>query len=171
MSTLRKNEIYMGEITSYSADGAGVARIDGQVVFVPVSVRGDKCRIRIVKALKNHAFGRVEEIASPSAFRTEPACPAFPRCGGCAFWHMSYEEELRAKGLRVSDALQRIGGFGAMEVAVHPSPKIERYRNKAQFPVGRGQDGKAVFGFYRSRSHDIVPLGDCLIQDRRETAL
>ena len=167
---LEKNALVRGAIEGYTAEGMGVARIGGMAVFVPGTARGDECLIRIVKVLKNRAYGRVEELLAPSAHRQTPACPAFPRCGGCDFWHLSYAEELALKRQRVEDALRRLGGFDIEVPAVVPSPQVERYRNKAVFPFGR-REGRAVFGFYRSRSHDIVPIQDCLIQDGRASAL
>ena len=103
--SLEKNSIHEGIITGYESGGMGVCRLDGQVVFVERGVRGDRCRLRIVKALKNKAYARIEELLEPSPHRQEPCCPAFPKCGGCDFWHMQYEEELFAKRQRVQDCL------------------------------------------------------------------
>ena len=88
--SLEKNSIHEGIITGYESGGMGVCRLDGQVVFVERGVRGDRCRLRIVKALKNKAYARIEELLEPSPHRQEPCCPAFPKCGGCDFWHMQY---------------------------------------------------------------------------------
>ena len=166
---LRKNEIYEAAIDGYTAEGLGVARINGMAVFVPASARGDRLRIKIVKLAKNHAYGIIDAVLEPSPHRIAPACPAFPVCGGCDFLHISYEEELRLKGKRVEDALRRIGGF---DISVAPAaPSFRRgYRNKAQFPLAMAS-GRAAFGFYRRRSHDVVPVGRCLIQGARANAL
>jgi len=171
MEKLQKNQIHTAQITGYTAEGAGVTRIGGQVVFVPGAARGDTLEVRIVKECKNFAYGKVERIVTPSPHRVEPACPAFPKCGGCDFWHIDYAEELSLKQQRVQDAMQRIGGFELPLPHIYPSPQVEDYRNKAQFPMGRQADGTVYFGFYRSRSHDIVPLQRCAIQDPGATAL
>ena len=92
--TLEKNSIHTAEITGYNREGMGLCPVYGQVVFVERGVRGDLCRLRIVKGLKNKAYARIEELLRPSEARQEAGCPAFPRCGGCDFWHMTYEEEL-----------------------------------------------------------------------------
>ena len=166
---LLKNQVYTASIEGYTAQGAGVARIDGMAVFIPGTARGDLCRIRLVKVLKNYAFGRVEELLTPSPHRIPVDCAAFPKCGGCTFRHLTYEEELWQKQRRVWDAMRRIGGFDLPEPAITGSPSVECYRNKAQFPVAQA-DGKTVWGFFRSRSHDLIPLQTCAIQDPRACA-
>lgn len=166
---LMKNQIHTASIEGYTAQGAGVTHIDGMAVFVPGTARGDVCRIRLVKVLKNYAFGRLEELLEPSPYRVSPDCAAFPKCGGCQFRHISYEEELWQKQRRVWDAMRRIGGFDLPEPGITGSPETEGYRNKAQFPVGYA-DGKVAWGFFRSRSHDLIPLQGCAIQDARACA-
>ncbi len=163
---LMKNQLHTAVIEGYTAQGAGVTHIDGMAVFVPGTARGDLCRIRLVKVLKNYGFGRLEEVLSPSVHRIPADCPAFPKCGGCDFRHITYEEELWQKQRRVWDAMKRIGGFDLPEPDITGSPEQSGYRNKAQFPVGM-IDGKLTWGFYRSRSHDLIPLETCDIQDTR----
>lgn len=94
---LQKNKVYRCQITDYTADGTGFAKIEGRAVFVPRTAVGDQCDVRIVKVTKNVAFGRVEKIIVPSAQRTAPACPVADKCGGCCYQHITYGEELRAK--------------------------------------------------------------------------
>lgn len=166
---LTKNTIIEGEIIGYASDGMGLCRANGQVVFVERGVRGDRCRLRIVKALKNKAYARIEELLEPSPHRRTPACPVFPRCGGCDFWHMSYEEELYYKRQRVADALERLGGspFPQLEIT---GGQREGYRNKAIYPCAMGEEGPAA-GFYRRRSHQVVPGERCAIQSPQADAL
>lgn len=165
---LVKNKIYRCQITDYTSDGTGFAKIEGRAVFVPRTAVGDQCDVRIVKVTKNVAFGRVEKLVVPSAARMTPACPAADKCGGCCYQHITYEEELRAKEKKVRDALTRIGGQdGAKLLGITGAPTTEHYRNKAQYPVGRDRDGNIVTGFYRPRSHDIVPVEQCLIQSEK----
>lgn len=160
MSQLEKNQLHTVTITGYSAEGMGIARVDSQVVFVHGAVRGEECVIRILKVLKNVAFARVEEILVPAAGRQEPDCPHYPACGGCDFRHLTYEEELTAKRMRVQDALQRIGGTDITVSEILGSEETQYYRNKSQFPISA--QGRA--GFYRARSHDVIPTTECLIQ-------
>ncbi|MDE7220162.1 MAG: 23S rRNA (uracil(1939)-C(5))-methyltransferase RlmD [Oscillospiraceae bacterium] len=160
MAQLQKNQLHTVTITGYTAEGLGVARIEGQVVFVHGGVRGERCAVRILKPLKNAAFGRVEEILERSTARREPDCPHYPACGGCDFRHISYEEELEAKRQRVEDALRRIGGADVAVEEILGAETVDGYRNKCQFPVS--PNGK--IGFYRARTHNVVPVLDCRLQ-------
>lgn len=164
---LQKNQLHTATITGYTAEGLGVARIGGQVVFVHGGVKGESCAVRILKALKNVAYGRVEEVLTASPSRREPDCPHFPACGGCDFRHISYEEELEAKRLRVEDALRRIGGADVRVEEILGCESAGFYRNKAQFPIS--PDGRA--GFYRARSHQVVPALDCRLQAPQANAV
>lgn len=166
MPALQKNQLHTVTITGYTAEGLGVARIDGQVVFVHNAVRGEVCTVRILKALKNVAFARVEALLEPSPARREPDCPHYPACGGCDFRHLSYEEELEAKRTRVEDALRRIGGVDVTVEEIIGGSSVDGYRNKCQMPVSPA--GK--LGFYRSRSHDVVPALDCRLQSPQANA-
>ncbi len=160
---MEKNKIYRAEIIGYSGDGSSIARIHDMVVFIPGGAVGDQCDIRIVKIAKKYAYGRIERIIISSKHRIEPECPYAVKCGGCCYWHLTYEEELRAKAAKVHDALQRIGGITMQPEHICGSDRIYHYRNKAQYPVGRNEQG-IITGFYRARSHDIIPMEHCLIQ-------
>lgn len=169
---MKKNEICRLTIGGYTADGLGVGRTrEGFAVFVPGAARGDVLEVQLVKVLKTYAFGRIMGISEPSPYRVEPDCPHFGKCGGCDFRHLTYEEELSLKALRVQDAMNRIGGFALPLPEIVPSPALVRYRNKGQFPVGRADDGRVAFGFYRSRSHQLIPLTDCKLQSEASCAL
>lgn len=157
-----KNQIYRLTIEGYTSDGSGIARADGFVVFVPFSARGDVLDVKIVKVQQNHAFGIIDKIITPSPCREEPSCPAFFKCGGCDFLHISYDEELKLKSERVRDCMVKLGGFELEDVECVPSPDLYRSRNKSLFPVEKSGDN-VIFGFYRRRSHQVVPTNDCLI--------
>jgi len=79
-------------VEGYSSEGMGIARIDGQVVFIHGAVRGEVCTVRILKVLKQVAFARVEQVLERGKGRQEPDCPHYPACGGCDFRHVTYEE-------------------------------------------------------------------------------
>jgi 23S rRNA (uracil1939-C5)-methyltransferase len=166
----KKNTVHTVEITGYTAEGMGVARLDGRVAFVPGTIRGEQWQVRLEKVNKNVAWGRGVQLLRPSSQRVEPDCTLAGRCGGCQFRHMTYQEELEAKGQRVADALERIGGA---QVALPPVLGAEepwRYRNKVQFPVAMEKHGLAV-GYYRPRSHDVLDVEDCMLQPEIVTAL
>lgn len=164
---LEKNQIHEAEITGYTAGGLGVARVEGQVVFVHGAVRGERCALRILKVLKTTAYARVEAILTPAAARRVPDCPHYPACGGCDFRHISYAEELEAKRQRVEDALRRVGGVDLVVEEILGAAETDCYRNKAQFPVS--PQGRA--GFYRARSHQVVPALDCRLQTPQANAV
>ena len=156
---LEKNKVYRACVEGYTSEGLGVARIDGQAVFVHRALRGEDCDILLLKVLKNAAFGKAVKVYTPSPHRTEPDCPYYGRCGGCDFRHMDRAEELDAKRQRVQDALRRIGGSAVTVESIDGGEPLH-YRNKSQYPVAA--DGSV--GFYRARSHQVVPVEQCLIQ-------
>lgn len=160
MTILEKNSIHRVTVEGYSSEGLGIARIDGCVVFLHGAVAGELCDVRIEKVLKSCAYGRVVDLVEPSPHRREPDCPWFGKCGGCAFRHVDYGEELRAKRQRVQDALSRLGGADVTVEEICGAVQPLRYRNKSQYPVS----GDGTVGFYRARSHDVVPVERCLIQ-------
>lgn len=156
---LAKNQEHTVTIEGYGEGGMGVARIDGRVVFVHGALRGETCRVLILKTLKSVAFAKVLEVIEPSGARVESDCPYFPRCGGCTYRHMSYEEELRLKKQRVQDNLARIGGSAVVVEEILGAADTLRYRNKAQYPVSK--DGRV--GFYRARTHEVIECEHCLL--------
>ena len=160
---MKKNDIYRVEIENWGSDGEGICRIEGMAVFVRGAAKDDVCDIRILKVQKRHAFARVETIIHESPNRIDNDCPYFDKCGGCAYRHISYEEELRLKQDRVSDALKRIGGIDVPVAPVIPSPDTAGYRNKAIYQTANNQDSP-VIGFYRRGSHDVIPIEYCMLQ-------
>jgi len=158
---LMKNQVHTVTIANYASDGEGVARIDGQVVFVRGAIHGETCRVRVLRATKTAAWAKIEELLTPSPLRREPLCPAYGPCGGCDFQHMDYSEELRQKHQRVADALERVGGIEAPLRPILAAERQNHYRNKAIFAVGPGPS----MGFFRRRSHQVIPVEACLIQD------
>ena len=160
---ITKNQIAEMEITGITNEGSGVGRLDGMAVFVPQTATGDVIKVQIVKVLKSYAYGIVKEIITPSPARIEPDCPVFRQCGGCAFRHINYDEELKVKSSFVSDSFKRLGGFDIECEPILGCTDTESYRNKAQYPVAM-QDGKAVCGFYANRSHRVIPYTGCRLQ-------
>ncbi len=163
MTELAKNQIYEALCTGYTSDGMGVVKINGRAVFVNGLIAGEKCRVRILKVGKNAVYGKIEELLMESPHRVRPDCPVYGRCGGCALRHMDYQEELEFKRRKVSDALHRIGGIELEVPELIGSDSITGYRNKTICSVAIS-DGKAVTGFYRQRTHDIVPADGCAIE-------
>lgn len=163
MPQLRKNDVCACEITGYTAQGAGVGHIDGRAVFVPGTISGETWEVKILKVTAGAVYGKGVSLLSSSPARITPECPIAGKCGGCALAHMDYSEELRMKLAKVNDALRRIGGCEYIISDILPSERTAHYRNKGVTAVGT-VNGHTAAGFYRLRSHDILPAPDCLLQ-------
>ena len=162
---LQKNQILTLRIERLSSDGSGVAHSpDGETVFVPGAAPGDEADVRIVKDCKRYAFGILDHLRTPSPDRIPVDCAVAGPCGGCSLRHLDYIAELRAKQENVTDAFRRIGGLDVPVLDICPSPEVDRYRNKVQFPVGLDKNGNPCIGFYAGRTHRIVPCPDCKLQ-------
>lgn len=164
MPELRKNDVYTCDITGYTSEGAGVGHIAGRAVFVPGTVVGETWEVKLLKVTAGAVYGKGISLLAPSPARVTPECPIAGKCGGCALAHMDYGEELRMKLAKVNDALHRIGGCEYIISDILPSERTAHYRNKGITAVGT-VDGHTAAGFYRPRSHDILPAPNCLLQE------
>lgn len=163
---LKKNDLAKITITDIAHDGNGVGRVDSMAVFVPFSAVGDVLKIKIVKVLKSCAFAIIEEIIEHGDGRTQQEdCPIYRRCGSCCLRHLEYGQELKVKSNWVEQNLRRIGKVDIELEPIIPSPKIDRYRNKAIYPI-RVIDGKVSVGFFARRSHRVEAASDCLLHPR-----
>ena len=164
---VRKNDILTITATSMNSDGQGVGHVDRYAVFIPGLLPGETAEVQIIKTGSAYGVAKVLELTVPSPDRVDPFCPVFPACGGCTLQHLSYPAQLKYKTQMVKDCLQRIGGF--RDVSVCPAIGMDdplRYRNKGSFPLGEA-DGRTVFGFFSPRTHRLIPISDCPIQDSR----
>lgn len=162
--SLKKNDEIRIKIEALSSEGSGVAHFDGQAVFVAGAAVGDDIVAHIIKAKQRYAVGIIKKIVKPSKDRIDCDCEGFPRCGGCAYRHISYESELEWKKQRVNDALDRIGKLDLKVDEIVGSERVDRYRNKAQYPVGISEKGDLITGFYSPKSHRICDCTSCLLQ-------
>ncbi len=160
---IKKNQQYEVSIESCTQEGYGICRIEGRAVFVANALAGEVWIIQIVKVTNTVIWAKGLDMIKESPMRISSDCPN--NCGGCSLRHIKYEEELRIKMDHVNSCLQRIGGQKQTVSVIHASPLIDRYRNKAIFAVVE-KNGKAEFGFYKPRSHEVVPVEDCLLQSR-----
>lgn len=163
MSELHRGDPLQVSIETATIDGSGVARVDGQVVFVPGALPGERCSVRIAHVGRSAVFAQLLSVLTPSAHRVEPDCPYFPRCGGCALRHMDYEQELALKQTHVQSCLTRIGGQTISALPITGAAQTDGYRNKVQFPV-QEQDGRPVAGFFSGKTHRVIPVRHCRIQ-------
>ena len=161
-----KNDDITLDITGINSDAQGVGHVRGYAVFVPGALPGESVRAHVIKAGSSYAVAKLTEILTPSPDRVTPFCPAFHSCGGCTMQHLSYPAQLRLKTQSVRDAFTHIGKL--KNVSVQPIIGMERplhYRNKGSFPFSSLDDGSAAFGFFSPKSHRLIPLTDCPIQD------
>jgi len=152
-------QIFFVTVTGYGSGGEGVARLgDGRVVFIRGAARGDVLAVALHKEYHRSARAEIVKIVTSSPYRVKPDCPVFPACGGCDFWHVSYEEELRAKLQKVNDALARVGGLSVRVSNILQTGRTVGYRNKATLH----SDGAAQ-GFFAAKSRRIIPIDSCLL--------
>lgn len=160
--TVEKNSEIELEIESLSAEGSGVGHCEGLAVFVAGGVPGDRLLVHIIKVKKNYAIGKIVRCIRAAAGRIASDCPAFPRCGGCAFRSMTYETEAVEKKQRVEAAFRRLAHMDiACEEILTGAP--DRYRNKAQYPVAL-ENGAVKIGFYAPRTRRVIDCADCRLQ-------
>lgn len=158
---MKKNDCFPMTADRLGADLEGVCIHEGMPVFVPGLLPGESATVRIVKAEKRYAFGRMETAPDPaSPDRRDPGCASWPRCGGCTGRHMSYEATLAAKRQQVEDCFRRIAGIDAEVLPVLGMDRPVGYRNKTSLPAGGTADAP-VLGFYAPRSHAVIPAESC----------
>lgn len=160
----KKNDLLTVVIEDMGHDGEGIGKAEGYTLFIKDAVIGDTVEAKIMKAKKNYGYARLMRVLNPSPYRVEPKCPCARACGGCQLQFLSYEKQLEFKKNKVKGNLERIGGFGQVEIEkVIGMEKPWRYRNKAQFPVGKNKDGEIITGFYAGRTHSIIPNRNCYL--------
>lgn len=161
-----KNKEYTLDILSQGYEGEGIAKVEGFPIFIEGALKGEKVRALIVKIKKNYAYGKLLEVIEKSEGRVEARCENFKKCGGCKIQHMNYKTQLDFKYERVKDCIKKIGGLNE-DIVNYPIGMNENpynYRNKVQLPVGM-VNGKLSIGFYAPRSHDIINIDRCFIQE------
>ncbi|MCI9016896.1 MAG: 23S rRNA (uracil(1939)-C(5))-methyltransferase RlmD [Clostridia bacterium] len=162
---VKKNKEYIVDIIDNGFEGEGIAKIDNYTVFVSGAIKGEKVKILILKVKSSYAFGKILEIMKKSDNRVEHDCNTYKRCGGCNLRHMKYPATLELKQLMVQNLVNKILDSN---IEVKPTIGMEIpyfYRNKGQFPIGYTKEGEMTFGVYANRSHEIVPIKICKIQN------
>lgn len=162
---IEKNKEYVVEIVDNGFEGEGIAKINNFTIFIPEAIKGEKIKILIVKVLSSHAFGKIIEIIEKSEYRQEVDCSTYKRCGGCNIRHIKYEDTLKMKQNSVQSLVNKtlknkikVKSTIGMENPYH-------YRNKAQYPLGINKKNEPVVGIFAQRSHEIIPIQKCLIQN------
>lgn len=162
---VKKNKEYMVDIIDSGYEGEGIAKIDNYTIFIPGAIKGEKIKILIVKVLVSHAFGKIVEILEESQSRIESDCTSYKRCGGCNLRHIRYEDTLLLKQSIVQNLVNKTL---KNKITVKDTIGMENpynYRNKVQFPIGHNKKNELAIGVYANRTHEIVPITACFIQD------
>lgn len=164
---VEKNKEYVVEIIDNGFEGEGIAKINDFTIFVPNAIKGEKVKILIVKVLKSYGYGKIIDLLEESIDRVESDCNTYKRCGGCSLRHIKYEKTLEMKQNAVQSLVNKIL---KKEIEVQKTLGMEKpyyYRNKAQYPVGKNSEGKAQIGVFANRTHEIIPIQECYIQNKK----
>ena len=162
---IQKNQEYIVDIIDNGYEGEGIAKIDNFAIFIPGALKGEKVKILVVKVLASHAFGKIVEIIEKSKNRQEVDCTTYKRCGGCNLRHIKYEETLEIKQNMVQSLVNK---SLKQKIQVEKTVGMEnpfQYRNKAQYPVGLNKQGEPIIGVFANRTHEVIPIEKCLIQN------
>ncbi len=173
---MKKNDTFVVTIEDMGVHGEGIGKYEGMAFFIKDAIVGDRILAGVTKLKKGYGYARLIEVLEPSEKRVDARCTVARQCGGCQMQHLRYDAQLALKQDKVRDNLQRIGGFSPalLEEVMEPVVGMDepfRYRNKAQFPVGTDAKGEPVFGFYAARSHQVIPIQDCLLGVRENAQI
>ena len=161
---MEREEILVIDNIAYGGDGAG--RLDdGRVCFVPFSVPGEKVKVSIVKDNKNFCRGEILELVETSENRVEAPCQYFGECGGCAYQHIDYDEQVKIKEAQFRQVLKRIGGLNIDEdeVEVVSSTNKWNYRNRISLNARRTETEEVIYGFIGRDNRSLVRIKECLL--------
>lgn len=162
---IKKNQEYIVNIIDYGMEGEGIAKIENFTIFIPNAMKGEKVKILIVKVLSSYAYGKLLEIIEPSPYRIESDCATYQRCGGCSLRHIDYEETLNIKQNMVQNLVSKTLNKNMKVKPTIGMGNPYHYRNKAQFPVGLNKQNEKVVGVFAKRTHEIIPMQDCFLQN------
>lgn len=168
MGLVNKKIEFEAVCENMSYDGKGCVHYNGHIGFIPSLIEGEKAKIIMTYYTSNQFTGYVSEYLTKSPNRVKPICPVYKDCGGCALMHMSYESQLEFKRNRVIEALKRIGGIDNVivdETIGMMNPYF--YRNKIQMPVRLDKHNNIISGFYKERTHDVIPITKCYIENEK----
>jgi len=163
---IQKNKEYIVDIIDNGFEGEGIAKIKDYTIFIPGAIKGEKIKTLIVKVQSSYAFGKIIEIIEKSKYRMEADCDTYKRCGGCNLRHVDYEETLNMKQNAVQSLVNK-----TLKTPIEVEKTVAMgnpyyYRNKLQFPIGKGKDGKPIMGVFANRTHEIIQVQECAIQDK-----
>ena len=158
-------------LTGLDRSGAAVAAGEERIV-VPRGIPGERVRVRPVRALGRGTLAEIVAIEESSPSRVTPRCRHFEACGGCAWQHIAYPEQLRRKAAVLDGLLRRAMGDAAPRVSptigteAGPDGMPWGFRQKSAFVFGRGPGG-LVMGHFARGTHDVVPVLECPVHPER----
>ena len=164
--SINKNDEFIVNIIDDGINGEGIAKIDNFTVFVKGAIKGEKAKIKIIKVLTSHAYGKILEIIDRSVYRKNPDCDTYNRCGGCCLRHIDYEYTLKIKKNIVENVLRKQGLDYIKVNDVLGMKKPYYYRNKLQYPLGLDKANNKVMGVFEERSHNVINTEKCMIQNK-----
>lgn len=164
---IEKNKEYIVDIIDNGYEGEGIAKINDFTIFIPGAIKGEKVKVIIVKVLSSHAFGKIVEIINTSNSRKEVDCTTYKRCGGCNLRHINYADTLNIKREIVQNLVNKTLKNEAKVKETIGMDNPFYYRNKAQYPVGKDKENKPVMGVFANRTHEIIPINKCYIQNEQ----
>ena len=156
---MKINDEYIVEIEKVTNLGAGIAKVEGFVIFIDNTCPKDKVKIRITKVNKSFANAEVIEIIEPSPYRVKPFCPMQKVCGACQLQFIDYNYQLKIKHQITEETIKTISGLDIPIKETIPSPEIKNYRRKIQYPISQTKNsGRILAGYYKPKSHEIVNI-------------
>ncbi len=163
---VEKNKEYIVDIVDNGYDGEGIAKIENFIVFVNGAIKNEVCKIAITKVKKDFAYGRIIEVIQKSNNRIDEDCNTYKRCGGCSLRHIDYLYTLQMKQKMVQMLVDKTLNS---RIEVQQTIGMEYpyfYRNKLQYPIGISKDNKPTMGVFAKRTHEIIPVENCYIQNQ-----
>ena len=165
MKKVMNKEVILVTCKDLSSEGKGVVFYNGMTGFIDHLLPGEEAKIVITYQKKDIFYGKIDTLIKASEERRKPICPLFYQCGGCQLMHMSYAYQLQYKKNKVKECLSRIGHLSCEVSEPIGMEEPYYYRNKIQVPIKKVK-GKIVSGFYKEKSHDIVPIEHCYIENK-----
>ena len=163
---IKKNKEYIVDIIDNGFEGEGIAKIENYTIFIPGAIKGEKVRILIVKVKASYSYGKILEILETSSKRQIEDCTTYKRCGGCNLRHIKYENTLEIKREIVKNLINKTLSNNVRVKDTIGMDNPFHYRNKAQYPIGIDKQGKPIIGVFANRTHEIIPINECFIQNK-----
>lgn len=143
------------------SSGCGLVRFNGSIFHIPNLLPKEMAKIELVHT-KTGTFAKLVEIEEPAKQRITPACPHFPKCGGCQLQHLSYEDQLAWKQQKIDTLFAKYCKPRKIIGMKDPS----HYRHKIHATLSKGAKGAIISGIYEENTHKVLSIANCNIQDK-----